>query len=62
MKHKPLSKKLSLSKATISNLNGKEMTEAKGGATNTACFTQLRDQCMSQHPDFCPPTRYPGCK
>jgi hypothetical protein len=61
MKHKTVSKKLSVCKATISNLDGKEMIDAKGGATNTACVTQLRDQCVSYYPDYCAPTRYPGC-
>ncbi|MCU0287260.1 MAG: class I lanthipeptide [Acidobacteria bacterium] len=61
MKHKELTKKLVLGKATISDLGTKEMNNVKGGATYTVCVTLLKDQCMSQHPDYCPPTRYPGC-
>ncbi|HLP48672.1 MAG TPA: class I lanthipeptide [Candidatus Deferrimicrobium sp.] len=60
MKQK-VTKKLSLGKATISNLIEKEMNNAKGGATYTTCVTLLRDQCVSLHPDYCAPTRYPGC-
>ena len=55
MKNNKISKTLTLSKTTISNLTGAEMDLFKGGVVS---FTLLKDECMSNHPDFCPPTRY----
>ncbi len=57
MKHKKVSKKLHLSKKTVSNLNSLELNKAKGGLTYK-CPTDILicdtyEQCTYSNGDFC---------
>lgn len=59
MKKKTFTKTLTLNKTTVSNLTGSEMSQFMGGSDTLAvCFTRYKNECMSNHPDFCIPTRF----
>lgn len=62
MKHKSLSKKLVLSKVSISNLSETELLRVKGGnhTDYLDCWTLYRDLCRTEAPFYCP-SYYPGC-
>jgi hypothetical protein len=65
MKHKSLSKKLFLSKETISNLFEEEMAHVNGAAGYPTdiqhCWTMYKDQCNSNDPRYCYPTIVHQC-
>ncbi len=67
MKTKTLSKKLSLGKATIASLNGKEMEKVAGGditdtcRTNCTCVTCTCVACPSVQTGCYPVCTEPAC-
>lgn len=62
MKQKSFSKKLVLSKTTVSSLNLEELNNANGGLSGyytdiQHCWTMYKDQCWSNAATYCPTVR-----